>query len=463
MAMSFLISSAQGRSRPDLQNWHPQGSVAMPHPAPSQARLDAILALNLEEDRSIPAFEEAIQLVREHLGIAVGWVSVALADREHLRASYGLSNLGLGNPLAETRQLPLADSLSPYVLERQQPWAVADVAQLPHGETSMMATYGLAAYCAVPLITSQRHCIGVLAVMDRQPREFSPQDVSFLAMAARWGMGEYERQQDRPTAPAQGRQTDKSAVDAVRLHLIGHLIQDMRNPLTAVLGMTSMLSREIYGPLTEKQREYMDIVRNSGQTLMHQVDEALSLGLISPESNELMPASVDISSLGHQVLETLVPLAETLSQTLDFTVEPNQGAWILDQHIVKQVLYHAVFSLMHMASENSVLRIHSSRKGQSLVMALWVSNPWLGEGLPTSLISLCQTLDQGADCQRPEANLEAQGLLGSGLTSTALSKHWLGLLLCHQLAQHHGGTLRLQGNDESGYRLLIALPALRTN
>jgi K+-sensing histidine kinase KdpD len=205
----------------------------------------------------------------------------------------------------------------------------------------------------------------------------------------------------------------------------------------------------------------VDIVRNSGQILMNQVDEVLSLGLISPESTELVPASVDISGLGRQVLETLAPLAETLSQTLDFTVEPNQGAWILDPHIVKQVLYHAVFSLMHMASENSVLRIHNSRKGQSLAIALWVSNPWLGEGLPTGLISLCQTLDQGADCHRLEANLEAQGLLGSGLTPAALAKHWLGLVLCRQLAENHGGTLRLQGSDESGYRLYIILPALR--
>ena len=469
--MSSLISSTHGRSRTDLAlpSWPPCGPSARANPEANpnrvQARLDAIVALNLDENRSIPAFEEAIQLVREHLGIPVGWVSVALGETEQLRATYGLSSLGLGNPLAEDRQLPLAASLSRYVLDSQQPWAVADATPLPRAEAAMMATYGLTAYCAVPLITSQHQCIGVLAVMDRQPREFGPQDVSFLAMAARWGMGEYERQRATVAQPAQGQsvQAEQSAVDAVRLHLIGQLIQDMRNPLTAVLGMTSMLSREIYGPLTEKQREYVDIVRHSSQTLMHQVDEMLDLGLISPESNALVAASVDINRLGHQVLDTLAPLAETLSQTLDLTVEPNQGLWILDQHTVKQVLYHGVFSLMHMASENSTLRIHSSRRGQSLSIALWISNPWLGEGLPNSMISLCQSLEQGDGCHRLEAALTAQGLLGNGLTPAALSKHWLGLLLCHHLAQHHGGHLRLQGSDEAGYRLVITLPALRTS
>jgi signal transduction histidine kinase len=466
--MSSLISSARGPSPSDLavQSWSSSVPLASAHSSRSQARLEAIIALGLDEHRSIPAFEEAIQLVREHFGVTVGWISVVLGDTEAFRSTYGLSNLGLGNPLATERKLPLAHSLSGYVLDSQQPWAVADITQCPDlSATSMMATYGLAAYCAVPLITSQHQCIGVLAVMDRQPREFSVQDVSFLAMAARWGMGEYERQCATVAQPSQdqGRQPQQSVVDAVRLHLIGQLIQDMRNPLTAVLGMTSMLSREIYGPLTEKQREYVDIVRSSSQTLMHQVDEMLDLGLNSPEANDLVAAPVDINRLGHQVLDTLAPLAETLSQTLDFTVEPNQGLWILDQHTVKQILYHGVFSLMHMARENSTLRIHSSRKGQSLALALWVSNPWLGEGLPNGMISLCQALDRGDESHNLEAILQTQGLANPGLPPVTTSKHWLGLLLCHHLAQHHGGHLRLQGSDGAGYRLVITLPALRSS
>jgi signal transduction histidine kinase len=465
--MSSLTSSAHGASRSDVapQSWPPHRILASSYGDQAQARLDAIMTLGLDEHRSIPAFEEAIQLVREHFGMPVGWISVALEGTEYLRATYGLSSLGLGNPLAEERKLPLAASLSGYVLDRQQPWAIDDVTHLDNlSATSMMATYGLMAYGAVPLTTSQHQCIGVLAIMDRQPREFSPQDISFLAMAARWGMGEYERQRAMVTAVGQTQptQTHPFAVDAIRLHLMGHLIQDMRNPLTAVLGMTSMLSREIYGPLTEKQREYVDIVRNSSQTLMNQVDEILDLGLISPESNDLVAAPVDIHRLGHQVLETLAPLAETLSQTLDFTVEPTQGLWILDQHTVKQVFYHGVFSLMHMASENSILRIHSSRKGQSLALALWVSNPWLGEGLPSSMVHLCQSLEQGDGCHRLEADLHAQGLRGNSLTPADLSKQWLGMILCHHLAQHHGGHMRLQGSAEAGYRLVITLPALGT-
>jgi len=48
---------------------------------------------------------------------------------------------------------------------------------------------------------------------------------------------------------------------------------------------------------------------------------------------------------------------------------------------VKQILYHGVFSLMHMAGDNSILRLHGSRKGPDLALALCGNRGW-GRGFP---------------------------------------------------------------------------------
>ena len=39
------------------------------------------------------------------------------------------------------------------------------------------------------------------------------------------------------------------------------------------MAMTSMLGQEIYGPLTQKQREYVEIVHNSSKELMDRVKD----------------------------------------------------------------------------------------------------------------------------------------------------------------------------------------------
>ena len=95
---------------------------------------------------------------------------------------------------------------------------------------------------------------------------------------------------------------------------------------------------------------------------------------------------VDVEMLGQQVVSTLNQLASQRTQTLAVSIEPGERVWVLDRSLVKQILYHTVFSVMQLAGENSTIRVHVSRKGQALHLAVWLSNPWLGDGLPQSVV-----------------------------------------------------------------------------
>ncbi|MBE9155896.1 GAF domain-containing sensor histidine kinase [Nodosilinea sp. LEGE 06152] len=411
-----------------------------------QRRSQAIAALQLDQPRSIPAWDEAAQVAARFLGVPLAVVTVANGSAEQIHAAVGLSSLGVGNPLSQHRQLPLSSGLGVYILDSEQPLVVPDTAENPVlAQSELVGTYGIRAYCGVPLMTAQGICLGALAVMDVRPRRFSGQDLGFLAMAARWGMSEYERQSATaravlaPPGPA-GPVGLETIVDRVRLNLLTQLTQELRSPLTTVLGMSTMLSREIYGPLTPKQREYTDIVHRSSQTLMTLVDELIDLNPTEAERAELVPTAVDIEALGQQVVAALTPLAEKHVQTLTLTVEPGETHWILDQRVVKQILYHLMVSMMQGAGDNSTLRVHACRRGQGLALGLWLSNPWLGEGLPTKVVEILHA----------SAAPFAPGKIPRPL---------LGLLLSQHLAQRHGGQIKVQGSGDSN-RLEVLLPML---
>lgn len=415
-----------------------------------QRRSQAIATLGVGGQSSIPAWEEAAQLAARFVGVPMVVVTVADHHTEYFQAAYGLSSLGVGNPLSQQRQIPLDSGLGLYVLDSEQPLVLTDTAEnVVVSQSILVSTYGIRAYCGVPLVTSQGICLGTLAALDVQPRAFTEQDLAFLAMAARWGMSEYERQAT-PHSDLQALTDARSAqvsrdietlADTVRLTLISKLTQDLRSPLTTVLGMATMLSREIYGPLTPKQREYTDIVHRSSQVLMALVDEILELGPVEVSRPDLVPTPVDIEMLGQQVLTTLTPLAEASAQTLTLTVEPHENHWILDQRTVKQILYHLVFSIMQVAGDNSTLRVHACRRGQALSLGIWLSNPWLGEGLPTEVLEVFHCLRTGAN-------------------PSAIPKPLLGLLLGQHLIQRHGGQLQVKGNADSGCRLVVSLPVI---
>ena len=128
--------------------------------------------------------------------------------------------------------------------------------------------------------------------MDRQPRNFTTRDIEFLQIIARWSMSEFERNrllQNKPTtentqsnvAPAlleeqiidlkivpPSVETGCNFSQEIKLELLNQLTQDLRTPLTSILGMAGVLGREIYGPLTTKQREYLEIIQHSGKYLL---------------------------------------------------------------------------------------------------------------------------------------------------------------------------------------------------
>ncbi len=428
-----------------------RGSVPL-SPSPSSPLPTEVLAV----------FEEATQMVARFLGIpicALGWVGGEVLQ---FQSAVGLSHLGFMNPLARSRQIALADPLISLVWQQRQPLALPDTSTEVRAMNSILVQeYGVQTYLGVPLITTQGKCLGLLMAMDVTPKAVAEDAIAFMEMAARWSMSEYERYSLAPAQPQNAAPrsmapspSSGASLEVVRLHLIGKLTEELRNPLTSITGMAGMLNREIYGPLTPKQQEYTQIVRESSQQLLTIVDDIIELGAFHAPEKTLTAASVDVDLLGHQVLDSLAPLAKHHEKTLALTIEPGSRLWILDKSVFKQVLYHLIFCVINGAGEGGAVKIHASRQQQSLKLAVWLSHPWLGEGLPGAESSLSPYLQpinkESGQGQRPD----------DFSMGNPPSREVLALLLSRHLAEVHGGHLTLQGNEEAGHRLIVVLPTL---
>ncbi|MEO0824277.1 MAG: GAF domain-containing sensor histidine kinase [Cyanobacteria bacterium J06639_16] len=471
--------------------------------SPSQResqRLDVLTDLDLHDHSETghwPVFEEAAQTAARMLATPLSVLSVVDRHEEYFKAAVGLSQLGLMNPLAKSRRLAHQESFGVHVVDSGQPLILDNTTTHPAFSQSLLVQqYGIRAYLGVPLTTSEGICVGTLAVFDTAPRQFTAQDVAVLELNARWSMSELERDRlsknlnvqpavsARSVSPSHDSTVSpslESTLNSVRIALISQLTQDLRNPLTSIMGMASMLSREIYGPLTEKQREYTEIVRQSSQSLLSLADEIIELGVSNEDYRQLTVTPVDLEMLTQQALSNLEALANQQEQKLHLTIEPSSRIWSLDKSKVKQLLYHLVFSLVQMGSAGNTIRLHISRKDDRLNIAIWVANPWLGEGLPQAVISLHEQLGtkhhkqftlpmEDRKTQSKAAydwmleSAESEFLLpepaGQPSPSMAASREELGILLSHQLVEVHGGQLQLQGSITSGYRYVIILPSM---
>lgn len=453
-----------------------------------QQRLQALAESGLLEKDNIPVLNEAAQLVANFLEIPICIVSVMDRDWQWIKAEVGWSDLEQIQSLATVRQLKRSECFCAYVIDSEQVLAIRDTTTHPiFAHRLFVGHYGIRAYLGVPLIASTGYCVGTIAVMDLAPREFRPKEIEFVELTARWCMAELERFQpiDNPLSPP--KRTDSSpppfptlnslptssfSVERLKVELIAQLMQELRTPLTSVMGMTSVLSREIYGPLRRKQKEYLKIIHDSGQYLLSLVEEILALRELPSNGVPLSLTSVDVEMLCQQVLKTLEPVANRREQQIQVSVEPVHRIWLLDKGKVQQLLYHLMFRVIQVAEGGCVIRVHVSRKGENLSVGIWVSHPWLGDSLPETELEACGILISSSSPLPDTTGLPDDPVVSEEVTTIDVwdhvqdstldrSRERLGLLLSCQLAQMHGGNISIQGTQRSGYRYVVSLPERR--
>jgi His Kinase A (phospho-acceptor) domain/GAF domain len=480
-----------------------------------QQRLKALLELDLRQSETIPVFEEATQTAAHFLDSPISILGFVDEERHWFKSAVGLSRLGIMNQLAQSRQLLRRESFCSQVVETSQIVVITDVRKITVAElatSKLVQDYGIRAYMGAPLIDASGHCLGSLAVMYLKEHEFSNRDIEFLQIIARWCMSEFERNrllQQKPESTHNSAshfsfkdegsskirittpilEKDSDPTKQIKLQLLGQLTQELRTPLTSVLGMASVLGREIYGPLTTKQREYLEIIQHSGRYLLSLVNEITELGAMDESPNVLNLAPVDIEMLCQQAINTLEEAANRREQDIRLSIEPRHSRiWTLDKDKVRQMLYHLVFSVIQLSATGSVVRIHVSYKEDTLNITVWVSHPWLGDGITEvdpyfrlSPVALAELTTEAASYNIDNINQEHVRSLplvelgasnsyefdvDSNLNLTkqqgTMSRESLGLLLSCHLAELHGGQISIQGSPESGYRYVLSLPLKMT-
>ena len=499
--------------------------------AREQKRLTTIRERGLLEGEAVAVFDEATQIAARLLDAPICILGVMAQNHLFIKSASGLSRVGLMSQLAQSRQLPRSESFCSYVVDSHQVLAIHDTAtNCVFASSSLVGHYGIRAYLGAPLLTADGLCLGTLAVMDWKARSFSSKDVELLAMTARWSVSEFERDrflqqeysnsllwppnlsatsqylQECESNLIKEQQNDSSnfsvclnSTNSIKVKLLTQLTQELRTPLTSVMGMASVLSRQVYGPLTSKQKEYLEIIHRSGQHLVSLVDEIVDVGILDESSEQLQLTSVDIEMLCQQAINSLFEAAQVRQQQIRLSVEPGNRIWLLDKDKVRQILYYLIYSVIHSLEAGGEIRIHASRKTDTLNIAVWASHPWLGEGLPaiyegvaelpllsSATTKVPNTLDTSSD--RKNSELESSELTSSsypppahqGLSSDSLSvaltlnskanqlpkqsdsRERLGLLLSCQLAELHGGQISLQGSLDAGYRYVVILPPLES-
>lgn len=459
-------------------------------------RQNKLLELGLLTNRHSTFFEEATQTLARNLGLPICLVGLMVEDEINIVSAVGMYGLGVGNPNVVSRRISRNDAYCTLVVDSAMPLVITDALAEPFfAEGELYQRYGIRSYLGTPLLTRDGVCLGALAVLDFSPHDFTESDVALMNMTARWCMGEIEHQaflganQGQPDRnfnkvglnpiavgensafSANGNNLNKPQTsgrsahspEAVKLQLVPHYLIRTQRDLTAVIGMASVLRDGVFGKLNDKQKQYLEIIHQSGQRVNQAIEEIIELEQIKPVRQGLKIVNVNLALLGEYWQDKMAAVLGQQRLALKLSLESGLKYWPLDKVKVRQGIYYLLLSLLDEGVTDGTLHIHTSADQDYLHLTVWVDSPQ-GQGLPHVLL---QDLLTEGEANQAEVNiqltLEYLALKLQGHNQESQGHHCrqiLALTLSFYFIKSHQGQIALQGSAQRGYCYWVQWPKM---
>jgi PAS domain S-box-containing protein len=232
---------------------------------------------------------------------------------------------------------------------------------------------------------------------------------------------------------------EAEAANRAKSAFLATMSHEIRTPLNGVLGMAQAMAM---GELTAQQRKRLEVIRQSGESLLAILNDVLDLSKIEAGKLELEQAEFDIGELARGAHATFAAIAESKGLKFRLKVEPAaRGAWLGDSVRVRQILYNLVSNALKFTDQGEVsVRVSRTRQG----LRLTVRDTGIGVAAD-KLAKLFQKFEQ-ADAS----------------TTRRYGGTGLGLAICRDLAELMGGTVAARSTPGQGstFAATLALPKM---
>lgn len=233
-------------------------------------------------------------------------------------------------------------------------------------------------------------------------------------------------------------QKEQEALNASKAkeYFLSNMSHEIRTPLNAILGFVSLLRDETTNPRSQK---YLDIISNSGETLLHIINDILDFSKLRSGEFTVDPQPFNIHDEISHTMELFVPSANSKSITLTSFIDPSiPYEMTADALRIKQILGNFLSNAIKFTDHAGVIHVEARYEEGTLYLS--VSDQGIGIG-PADQERIFDAFSQVQECGK-----QLQG--GSGL----------GLSICRQLAVHMGGGIELQSSPGEGSVFTLKIP-----
>ena len=104
--------------------------------------------------------------------------------------------------------------------------------------------------------------------------------------------------------------TERKRLEQLRAEFVSTVSHELRTPLASILGFTETLLNGNPGPLTEIQREFLEISQDSGKRLLGLVNDLLDVSRLESGRLSMQVERVELTELLNKLIQAVEPVAK---------------------------------------------------------------------------------------------------------------------------------------------------------
>jgi signal transduction histidine kinase len=224
--------------------------------------------------------------------------------------------------------------------------------------------------------------------------------------------------------------------DKIKIDFVHHVSYELRSPLTNIIGFVHLLGDPATGALAEKQREYLDYITVSTDTLLALINNILDLATIDAGRMQLNLGPVDIRETMQAAAEGVQDRLVSAGLVLDLRAPTDIGSFIADKLRVRQILFNLLANAVSFSPGGAAITLTAERHPHAVVFSVTDRGPGIPPEVLEKVFDWFETHSLGSQHRGPG----------------------IGLSLVRSFVELHGGTVSIDSNVGQGTTVICTFP-----
>ncbi len=219
------------------------------------------------------------------------------------------------------------------------------------------------------------------------------------------------------------------------------LTHDMKVPVIAELNSLNYLIEGRFGPLTEKQSEILNLMKNSNQELKDLIENMLETYKLEQNTISLNLTDNNINEFINSIVKEMYPIAVSTSHTIEINLSETKNIYSeFDNMQMRRVFKNLIQNAISFSPESSNINIKSENTKDNI--KIFITN-------------------KGSGISKEDLELIFQKYY-SGHSKFKKAGTGLGLYLAHQIILAHNGAIEADCSKEGFTTFIMTLPKIIT-